>query len=73
METLVEDLGFAPAVKTELLGELQLWRKHGEMSLNISETKFLSLPCKSRRSYQNRFSGPIDYAGCRKDMIATST
>lgn len=29
METLVEDLGFAPAVKTELLGELQLWRKHG--------------------------------------------
>ena len=37
METLVEDLGFALAEKTELLAELQLWRKHGKMSLHIFE------------------------------------
>ena len=37
METLVEDLGFAPAGKTELLAELQLWGKHGKMSLHIFE------------------------------------
>ena len=44
METLVEDLGFAPAGKTELLAELQLWRKHGKMSLHIFEEILLCLP-----------------------------
>ena len=44
METLVEDLGFAPAEKKELLAELQLWRKHGKMSLHISEEILLYLP-----------------------------
>ena len=43
METLVEDLGFAPAGKTELLAELQLWRKHGKMSLHIFEEILLCL------------------------------
>ena len=36
METLVEDLGFAPVEKTEVLADLQLWRKHGKISLRIS-------------------------------------
>ena len=44
METLVEDLGFAPAEKKELVAELQLWRKHGKMSLHISEEILLYLP-----------------------------
>ena len=44
METLVEDLGFAPAEKKELMAELQLWRKHGKMSLHISEEILLYLP-----------------------------
>ena len=43
METLVEDLGFASAGKTELLAELQLWRKHGKMSLHIFEEILLCL------------------------------
>ena len=44
METLVEDLGFAPAEKKELMAELQFWRKHGKMSLHISEEILLYLP-----------------------------
>ena len=44
METLVEDLRFAPAEKTELLAELQLWRKHGKMSLHIFEEILLCIP-----------------------------
>ena len=43
METLVEDLGFAPAEKTKLLAELQLWRRHGKISLHISEEILLCL------------------------------
>ena len=43
METLVEDLRFAPAEKTELLAELQFWRKHGKMSLHIFEEILLCL------------------------------
>ena len=44
MKTLVEDLGFAPEEKTEVLADLQLWRKHGKMSLRISEEILLCLP-----------------------------
>ena len=44
METLVEDLRFAPAEKTKLLAELQLWRKHGKMSLHIFEEILLCIP-----------------------------
>ena len=43
MKTLVEDLGFAPAEKTKLLAELQLWRRHGKISLHISEEILLCL------------------------------
>ena len=44
VETLVEDLRFAPAEKTKLLAELQLWRKHGKMSLHIFEEILLCIP-----------------------------
>ena len=44
METLVEDLRFAPAEKTELLSELQMWRKHGKMSLHMFEEILFCLP-----------------------------
>ena len=35
MITLVEDLGFAPAEKEKLLGNLELWRKYGKIPLPI--------------------------------------
>ena len=35
MITLVEDLGFAPAEKEKLLGNLQLWRVHGKIPIPI--------------------------------------
>ena len=44
MKTLVNDLGFAPAENTELLAELQLWRKNGKISLHISKEIRLCLP-----------------------------
>ena len=44
METFVEDLRFAPAEKTELLSELQMWRKHGKMSLHMFEEILFCLP-----------------------------
>ena len=44
MKTLVNDLGFAPAENTELLAELQLWRKNGKISLHISKEIWLYLP-----------------------------
>ena len=44
VETLVENLRFAPAEKTKLLAELQLWRKHGKMSLHIFEEILLCIP-----------------------------
>lgn len=53
METLVVHLGLASEDEKELLGQLQLWRKHGKMLLYISEEIFLSHLLKLRRSYQN--------------------
>ena len=44
METLVKDMGFALAEKTELLAELHLWRKHGKMSVHIFKEILLPLP-----------------------------
>ena len=64
MKTLVNELGFAPAENTELLAELQLWKKNGKISLHISKEIWLCLPLWPRRSYQNYILRSIEYAGC---------